>query len=353
MSLKLIAIGAFGRMLGPSAKHLLHSDVAHYVRVHDRGTNSAFHTEYRSAWQMHGANLVADFDALVGDGDFDGVVICAGKNAQDYQIIKDLVPLLTTASKKTHKKYFILHLSTVTCRFVEVMTCFCQTEKIDYVNYPLTGGSVGAAQAKMLILACGEMALYERLKPMLECVGVSKYFGSDPTLGAATKLIGHIQVFHNLLGGSLAVLLHTKLMGSSELGSAQVEFFDFLNQGAGGHKQWDVTLRRTIVDSDWETGFLLPHALVDVIYTMDLMLSKNIAPILLLPLAEVALLFCYLARKKPGKVWASQSILYALLHEDNQEITAFIQQYLRPDQLLQSCLQAMPDVLRESVMLDV
>jgi hypothetical protein len=36
----------------------------------------------------HGADIVHDYETLVGNGDYDGVVICAGKNGDDCNIFR-------------------------------------------------------------------------------------------------------------------------------------------------------------------------------------------------------------------------------------------------------------------------
>src|SRR5271156_5687141 len=107
MTLRLIAIGALGNMLGPSAKHLLNNPAAVYLRVLDRGGVGESRDKFRMAWKLHGVQLVATITQLVADGDFDGVVICVGKNGDDYFILKELVALLQPYTSSHH--YFILH----------------------------------------------------------------------------------------------------------------------------------------------------------------------------------------------------------------------------------------------------
>ena len=94
MTTKLLGIGGMGLMLSPSAKHLDKEGPATFLRIHDRGTKDARRDQCRKAWQDHGAEIVEDFEALVGDGDFDGIVICAGKNGDDRSILRSLVPLV-------------------------------------------------------------------------------------------------------------------------------------------------------------------------------------------------------------------------------------------------------------------
>lgn len=347
MGLRLVGIGGLGKMLGPSATHLQDSKEAHYLRMYDRGTPGAHRDQCREAWRKHGAKLVSNFEELIGDGDFDGVVICAGKNGDDYKIIKELSSML--------KNKFILHLSTVSCDFVNKTEKFCQQHHIQYVNYPLTGGAKGAASAKMLILASGDKSFYDRMLPMLSLIGVPKYFGQDVTYAAAVKLIGHVLVFHGLMGMSLAAVLHKNVFHYETLDPQQIEFFDFLNNGAGGTKQWDVMLRHAIENNNWTDGFLLKHAVIDAIYTAQLLLEKKIPNLLILPLIEVVLLFSYLLNQSQSDTLATSAVAEMIARLPQKTIDDFIERHisLNINQSMQNCIASLPEEIRQTLLLDV
>lgn len=353
MSLKLIAIGALGNMLSPAAIHLKNSTAAHFIRILDRGTQSATHDQRRIAWQQHGAQSAADLTTLVGDGEFDGVIICAGKNGDDHKIFAELIPLLRKIN--SNHSYFILHLSTVSTSFVQITHEFCSQHNIQYANYPLTGGSKGAETAKMLILACGSEKLYQYVQPFLEKIGVPKYFGAEDTYGAIVKLIGQVLVFHGLLGMSLAALLHKNAFHLLELGGTQIDFFDFLNNGAGGSKQWDVALRHGIADDNWSAGFLMRHAVVDLIYAITLMQEKNLPTTLLLPSLEIALLFTIILQKTENQNLATQAICRLIATTPKTEIDAYLKQHLSFDsaQCLQNCIKLLPTTIQKTIALQV
>lgn len=350
MTLRLIGIGGLGKMLGPSATHLKANKAAIYLRMYDRGTSGNFRDACRIAWRQAGTTLVSTYKELIGDGDFDGLLICAGKNGDDYKIIKEIISLL----KKNQKKYFILHFSTVSCEFVRATFKFCETHDVYYANYPLTGGAKGAVSAKMLILASGNKDFYNRLLPMLQAIGVPNYFGEDIARAAAIKFIGHVMVFHGLLGISLATILQKNIFNFSTLNAEQIEFFDFLNNGSGGTKQWDVTLRPALQNNNWCDGFLVKHAVVDAIYTAELLIENNIPLSLLLPLLEVALLFTYLLKNTQEKELATAAIA-ELIAKEPITIQDFIAKNLFLDSraCLKNCVALLPEESQRSLMLEV
>lgn len=350
MPLKLIAIGALGNMLGPSAIHLQSNAAAKVLRILDRGTAGERREKIRADWQTHGATTASNLNELVGDGEFDGVVICAGKNGDDYKIFRELIPIL--AQQKNTKPYFILQFSTVSCDFVNATYKYCSAHSIDYANYPLTGGAKGAAAATMLILACGNKELYHRLENFLQTIGKPKYFGEKPEAGAGIKLIGHVLVYHGLLGVSLAVALHQQLLGTAELGQEQVDTFDFLNQGAGGSKQWEVAVRPGVLENHWGQGFLLAHAAIDIIYTIQMILEYKLPETLCLPLIEVSLLFAYLLNKYPHEELATQSLTRLIATTPKIVIDHYLQKHITPDiqKALEHCIFQLPERLRQSLM---
>jgi len=349
MALRLVGIGGLGKMLGPSATHLRDGGVARYLRMLDRGTKDEYRDQCRKAWHEHGTKLVPSFAELIGDGDFDGVVICAGKNGDDYKIIKELV-----LSNKIKSK-FILHLSTVSCDFVRATAEFCKKHTVHYVNYPLTGGAKGAASAKMLVLASGDEVFYQRLLPMLQLIGVPKYFGENAANAAAVKLIGHVLVFHGLLGISLAAVLHQSIFQYDSLNEKQIEFFDFLNNGAGGTRQWDVTLRQALQNNNWQDGFLLKHAVIDAIYTAQLLVENNIPGLLILPLMEVTLLFSYLLNQPQSDTLATSAVADLISRAPQELPDSFIKKNISLDinLCIKNCVLSLPDQIRQTLMLDV
>lgn len=362
-TLKLIGIGGLGTMLSPSAKHLKNNSTAKYLRILDRGSVDDIKKLRRQDWQDHGTQLVSNMKDLIGDGDFDGIIICAGKNGDDHEIFSQLIPLLKSLllkSKKSAQPYFILHLSTISCDFVKATYDYCHQHNIDYANYPLTGGAKGAQTAKMLILCSGDEKLYEKTKSMLEQIGVPKYFNSDISYAAAVKLVGHIMVFHGLLGISLASVLHNHMsdfekLNADQKNQNQIDFFDFLNGGAGGTKQWDVALRHSLSTHDWQTGFSIKYAVIDIFYTIKLLLEKQIPRLLILPLLEISLLFIYILKNNAEKNLATQTIAKLISETPDEIINQFLKDNLSLDinHCLKICIDLLPKDLQKILMLEV
>lgn len=353
MTIKLVGIGGMGLMLSPSARHLKPEGPARFIRIHDRGTQDERRDACRQAWQAHGAELVQDFEALIGDGEFDGVVICAGKNGDDCEILRCIVPIM----KKQQKGHpFILQLSTVSAGFAQSAHDYLSSESIDYVNYPLTGGPAGADSAAMLILASGNEALYSRLEPMLQVIGSPKFFGSSVTAGAEVKLIGQLMVFNGLVGICSAAALKSECFEEDLSGTEQAAFFDFLNGGAGGTRQWDVALSKGVRDNVWDQGFMIHHAVVDAIYAAELCRERGLSSFAVIPMVATALSFAYLLDKYEGIPLATHAVVREMVRENATGLNEFLGKHINYSDVeasIRNSIEVLPGRVKDSVLLDI
>ncbi|MCW8908124.1 MAG: NAD(P)-binding domain-containing protein [Sedimenticola sp.] len=359
--LKLAYLGGLGMMAGPAAGHLAGEDSpARVLRVHDRGTPGVARDRYRSDWREHGAELVPALEGLVGNGDLDGVVVCAGKNGDDLPLIAELTRRLAAVSSQ---RPFILHLSTVSPDFAEVASGFCGRNGVDYANYPLTGGPLGAqlggADPKgMLILASGEESLYQRLLPTLQRLGNPRYFGQAAAAGAITKLIGHHMVFNGLNGIATAAAIHSDCFNQGHLGgSEQAEYLAFLNGGAGGTRQWEVGLSKGIVDDAWDQGFGIHHAVVDAVYAARLALAAGLPRISIQAMTNTAFAFAYLLQRYPGQTLATHAVVREMIRRESAGLDRYMSENgaFGDDmaQLIEACIAALPESIRKSALIEV
>jgi len=347
-------------MAGPAGTHLKPDGPARVLRVHDRGTPGAQKDAFRAAWKTHGAELVGTLDAVVGDGKLDGVVVCVGKNGDDVRIIAELARLLQA---RCDARPFIMHMSTVSAGFTSAAQAFCAQLGVGYVNYPLTGGPLGAQLGGghpngMLILASGDQELYQRLEPTLKVLGRPKYFGPSVSAGAETKLIGQHLVFNGLTGICTGAALHAECFADGVLGgSQQAEYFDFLNGGAGGTRQWDVALSKGVKDNDWGTGFNIRHAVVDAIYAAKLAQEKGLPRFSIQPMLNIALAFAFVLRKYPQAAVATHAIAREMTSHTAHELDAFMSEHGVYAPTVDACLAngiaALPPAVQQTVLLNV
>jgi 3-hydroxyisobutyrate dehydrogenase len=283
----------------------------------------------------------------------DGVMLCVGKNGDDAAVLREILPRLENHPRAGHadpaQRPFLLQLSTLSSGFAGAVHQACRQRGLVYGNYPLTGGPAGAQAASMLILCSGEEPLYYRVEPLLQILGNPRFFGPAPTAAAEVKLIGHYMVFGGLTGLTAAAALQRQCLPESD----PVEFFDFLNNGAGGTKQWDVALRKGLADQHWNTGFFCRHGVIDTLYATKLAIQKNLPLPVTLTMLQMALL---LGRALKNDSNAATHAIYHQFHPDTRaETDAFLRENLAdldPPKILERTLAGLPEEIRAGAGLD-
>ena len=113
MALQLAYVGGLGLMAGPAGTSATDGP-ARVLRVHDRGNPGRREMPFARPGKPTALSWCCTFDALIGDGQLDGVVVCAGKNGDDVRIIAELACLLQA---RCSTPAFIMHMSTVSAGF--------------------------------------------------------------------------------------------------------------------------------------------------------------------------------------------------------------------------------------------
>ncbi len=351
--LRVGVVGGLGLMSSPMARHWKNVDAIEVCRVHDRGNAGERRDQCRQAWRENGAILVNSLESLVGQGDLDGVFVCCGKNGDDLP----LITVLTENLARVAPGSFICHLSTVSTGFVSAAHTFCAGRNVRYVNYPLTGGQLGAENASLLILASGDKALYEQLSPALSLLGTPRHFSAAITAAAEVKFMGHLMGFNGLVGICSAAAIHTESLNAGQLGGEiQADFFDFLNAGAGGTRQWEVILSSGIRKNIWHAPFLIKYGVVDAIYAAQMCIDRRISRLAIEPIINLALAFSYVIKKVDPDL-ATQAIVKEIIATQANSLDQFLIKHSGPGDdsqaALENCVRSLPENVRRTVALNI
>ena len=117
------------------------------------------------------------------------------------------------------------------------------------VDAPVSGGDVGAREAKLAIMAGGEKAAFEALLPLLRKMGETITLMGGPGAGQHTKMANQIVITGNMIG-MVEALLYTQKAG---LGLDAM--IDIVGKGAAA--SWSLNnLGRRIARGDFNPGLL-------------------------------------------------------------------------------------------------
>lgn len=132
----------------------------------------------------------------------------------------------------------------------------CKMHEVEFIDAPVSGGDIGAKNGTLSIMAGGDKAIYEKLKPLFDIMGNSIYEGYSGS-GQHTKMANQIAIA-GIMGGVCESLLYANKMGlnlSIMLKTIQ----------AGAAACWILdNLAPRIINEDFEPGFYVDHFVKDM-----------------------------------------------------------------------------------------
>ena len=178
---------------------------------------------------------------------------------------------------------------------------------IESLDAPVSGGDIGAREARLAIMVGGRKEIFDLVLPLFELMGKTISHMGPAGAGQHTKMCNQISVAGTMIG------MCECLLYAAKLGLDQQAVIDIVGTGAGG--SWSINnLGPRIVRGDYETGFFVKHFIKD----MGIILQEAAAVGLSLPgLALIHQL--YLAVKAQGRAESTTQALYLALKNLNGE----------------------------------
>ncbi len=124
------------------------------------------------------------------------------------------------------------------------------------LDAPVSGGDVGAKEAKLTIMAGGKKEIYEKIFPFFSLMGVSTLQGSAGS-GQHTKMCNQI-----VIAGTMAGVCESLLYGR-KAGLDGKTLVETISKGAAGC--WTLNnLAPRILDNNYNPGFMIDHFVKDM-----------------------------------------------------------------------------------------
>jgi len=125
------------------------------------------------------------------------------------------------------------------------------------LDAPVSGGDVGAREARLAIMVGGEKAAFERALPLFQKMGETIALMGGPGSGQHTKMANQIAITGTMIG-TVEALVYAKKAG---LGMDAV--IDIIGKGAAA--SWSLNnLGRRIARGDFGPGFYIKHFIKDM-----------------------------------------------------------------------------------------
>ena len=143
---------------------------------------------------------------------------------------------------------------------------------VDVLDAPVSGGDIGARNAALAIMVGGEQSVFDRVKPLFQCMGKNIAYMGPAGAGQHTKMSNQILIAGTMIG-TVESLLYAHRSGLN-----LEEVIPVI--GSGAASSWSINnLGPRIVKGDFDPGFYIKHFVKD----MGLALAEAKAMRLVLP----------------------------------------------------------------------
>src|SRR5581483_2703108 len=105
----------------------------------------------------------------------------------------------------------IVDSSTISPTATQKFASRVHTRGVDYVDAPVTGSKIGAANATLIFIVGGDEQVLARIKPLFDAMGKQVFRMGDTGKGQAAKLVMNLQIALIYEGFAEALTLATKL----------------------------------------------------------------------------------------------------------------------------------------------
>lgn len=176
------------------------------------------------------------------------------------------------------------------------------------LDAPVSGGDIGACNAKLAIMVGGDKAAFDEVLPLFELMGENIAYMGAAGAGQHTKMCNQVLIAGTMIGVCESLLYATKA------GLDQQAVIDIIGKGAAG--SWSINnMGPRIANGDYDPGFYVEHFIKD----MGIALKEAAAANLSLPgLALVHQLYMAVKAQGHGRL-GTQALMLALKTLNGEE----------------------------------
>ncbi|GGD89130.1 NAD(P)-dependent oxidoreductase [Paenibacillus nasutitermitis] len=125
------------------------------------------------------------------------------------------------------------------------------------LDAPVSGGDIGAREAKLSIMVGGSEEVFQRIRPIFEAIGTNIVYQGPAGAGQHTKMCNQIAIAANMLGVCEA------LRYAEKAGLDPDTVLKSIGSGAAG--SWSLNnLAPRMIAGDFEPGFYVKHFIKDM-----------------------------------------------------------------------------------------
>lgn len=236
--MKVLWIGT-GVMGAPMAKHL--NDAGHTVYAFNRTRAKAKALE---------PNLIycEDIKKCIKDVDIVFTIVGFPKDVKEvYEVIL----------KEANPKTILVDMTTSSPALAKEIYKKAKAKNLYFLDAPVTGGDLGAINAKLSIMVGGDFHIYEKVLPLFQFMGKTITYMGESGSGMNAKLVNQTVIAGNIVGIAEGLMLAK---------SKGLDLNLMLNVITGGSAHsWQAEHNgKKMIDKNYQPGFFIKHFLKDL-----------------------------------------------------------------------------------------
>lgn len=156
----------------------------------------------------------------------------------------------------------IVDMTTSRPALAEEIAAEARRRDILAVDAPVSGGDVGARNATLSIMVGAEPEAFERVQPILDCLGKTVVHQGGPGAGQHAKMVNQILIATNMIG------VCEGLLYAQRAGLDPETVIQSVGSGAAG--SWSINnLGPRMIRRDFAPGFYVEHFIKDLEIALD------------------------------------------------------------------------------------
>jgi 3-hydroxyisobutyrate dehydrogenase-like beta-hydroxyacid dehydrogenase len=157
----------------------------------------------------------------------------------------------------------VVDLSTITYKATVAIAEKLAARGVQFLDAPISGMEARAIDGTLTVMCGGERPVFDKVKPLLDCIGNKILYMGGPGSGQLTKLIN--QLLFDVIAAAIAEILPM----SKKMGLDPELVGEVVNSGTGRSYASEFFIPR-ILKGHFSDGYLMKHAYKDLVSGAEL-----------------------------------------------------------------------------------
>jgi 3-hydroxyisobutyrate dehydrogenase len=240
MTIGFIGTGVMGKSM---AKHIW--DAGYPLMIYTRTKEKAEELLKEGVtWASSPKEIAQSADIIIS-------MVGYPKDVEEVYLNED--GLIPNASEGT----YLIDMTTSTPSLAKTLYEEGKKRGIHVLDAPVSGGDIGAREARLTVMVGGDRKAYEKILPILKIFGQNIVYQGKAGSGQHTKMCNQIAIASNMIGVCEAIVYAEKAGLNLE------NVLKSISSGAAG--SWSLSnLAPRILRGDFEPGFYIKHFIKDM-----------------------------------------------------------------------------------------